>query len=82
MQGGNLAFAKKGEHCRASIGGEFYSWFFRCRNLSLHKHRKTAALEIEAGERVKQKFPFRECRNLLLLLQVISAAGGAQIFPV
>ena len=29
---------------------------------------------------MKQEFPFRECRNLLLLLLVISAVGGAQIF--
>ena len=29
---------------------------------------------------MKQEFPFRECRNLLLLLRVISAVGGAQIF--
>ena len=46
VQGGNLAFAIEGEHCRASIGGECYSWFFRCRNLSLHKHWKTTALEL------------------------------------
>ena len=46
VQGGNLAFAIAGEHCRANIGGEGYSQFFRCRNLSLHKHRKTSALEL------------------------------------
>ena len=46
VQDGNLAFAIAGEHCRANIGGECYSWFFRCRNLSLHKHRKTPALEL------------------------------------
>ena len=45
-QCGNHSFAIVGMLCRANIGRDYDSWFFRCRNLSLHKHRKTPALEL------------------------------------
>ena len=121
-QCGNHSFAIVEMLCRANMGRDYDSWFFRCRNLSFVYHGTTQhpdwvkgrgkgtlhwnspifpmykplhtptsdnedawmripAIDTGGGEWNKN-FPFCECRNLLLLLRVVSEVGGAQFFTV
>jgi hypothetical protein len=71
-QCGNLCFAIEGVFGRANRGGDYDSWFFRCRNLSFGDHGANMHPErrMDRGEEtVLKNLRFFRCRNLSLLLK-------------